>query len=341
MTREKQFTALLALAVLGCDSASQAPSPTTPSTISEPAPPARISGNVSDRAAKATLEGKTPATESRPSLRTARSGFETRIIRDGESHGPPETPPPGSGLQLIRYPSAVGPLAAYVTTDPGDGQRHPAIIWITGGDCNTIGDVWTPSPRDNDQSARAFREAGIVMMFPSLRGGNDNPDQREGFYGELDDILAAADELAGLPYVDPDHIYLGGHSTGGTMVMLAGAYSDRFRAIFALGPVAGAGQYGGRYVYCDPRDEKEMALRSPILWLHSVKIPMFVFEGAINGNWDACQFMAEENTNPMIQFYRVEGHDHFSLIAPLTELLAQQIVQGRIEISPQALRGLH
>lgn len=55
-----------------------------------------------------------------------------------------------------------------------------------------------------------------MMMFPSQRGGNDNPGKREGFLGEADDILAATDHLEKLPHVDPDQIYLGGHSTGGT-----------------------------------------------------------------------------------------------------------------------------
>ena len=41
------------------------------------------------------------------------------------------------------------------------------------------------------------------MMFPSLRGGNDNPGAKEGFLGEVDDVIAAADFLAKQPYVDP------------------------------------------------------------------------------------------------------------------------------------------
>jgi dipeptidyl aminopeptidase/acylaminoacyl peptidase len=231
-------------------------------------------------------------------------------------------------------------LAAYVTPDPRDGQRHPAIVWITGGDNNSIGDVWSPADRSNDQSASAFRKAGIIMMFPSQRGGNDNPGQREGFLGETDDILAATDHLVGLPYVDPSRIYLGGHSTGGTMVMLVGACSDRYRAVFSLGPVAAAQQYGGEYVYCDPNDDKEMALRSPIHWLHCVKTPLYVFEGADHGNWDAIQLMLEQNTNQNIQFFQVPGHDHFSVIAPLAEMLAGQIVQGRIHVTQEILQEL-
>jgi pimeloyl-ACP methyl ester carboxylesterase len=272
-------------------------------------------------------------------LREARTGFVTRIVKSGESYGPPDSPR-GNQFELIRYPSPVGRLAAYVTTDPGDGKKHPAIVWITGGDNNSIGDVWTPNDRSNDQSASAFRKAGIVMMFPSQRGGNDNPGRREGFLGEADDILAATDHLVSLPYVNPDQVYLGGHSTGGTMVMLVGANSDRYRAIFALGPVAAAAQYGGEFVYCDPYDEKEMALRSPLFWLHSVQSPMYVIEGAEGGNWDAIQMMVDANSNPNIQFFRISGHDHFSVIAPVTEILADQIVQGEINVTPQTLQGL-
>lgn len=274
-----------------------------------------------------------------PRLPEARQGFTTRIVTPGEPAGPPDDPA-GSDFELIHYPSPVGPLAAYVTSDPGDGQRHPAIVWITGGDNNSIGDVWSPLPRDNDQSASPFRQAGVVMMFPSQRGGNDNPGRREGFLGEVDDVLAATDHLATLPYVDPDQIYLGGHSTGGTLVMLVAASSDRYRAIFSLGPVAAAVQYGGDFVYCDPNNEAEMQLRSPIYWMHSVQTPMYVLEGE-DGNWDgAISLMAAANTNPKIQFFKIAGHDHFTVISPLAEKLAAQIVAGQVDVTPAMLQGL-
>jgi dienelactone hydrolase len=279
---------------------------------------------------------------SRPqqTLLEARKGFVTEIVKSGEPQSAPDVPPAENEFQLIRYPSPVGDLAAYLTKDPGDGKKHPAIVWITGGDNNSIGDVWSPADRSNDQSASPFRKAGIVMMFPSQRGGNDNPGKREGFYGEVDDILAATDYLAKLPYVDPDQIYLGGHSTGGTMVMVVAACTDRYRAIFSLGPVAAAGQYGGDYLYCDLNDEKELELRSPILWLHSVKSPLYVFEGAEHGNWESIQLMVNQNGNPQIQFFQVPGHDHFSVIAPLSEKLAEQIVAGQVNVTPQTVQGL-
>ena len=307
---------LIALATVGCGGA-QVSSVDTP-------------------AQQSTAQQSTPAQQS---LRDARDGHVTKIVSVGDSHGAPDTPV-GDDFKLIRYQSPVGALAAYVTPDPKDGKKHPAIVWITGGDNNSIGDVWSPSDRSNDQSVSAFRKAGVVVMFPSQRGGNDNPGKREGFYGEVDDILAATDHLASLPYVDSNKIYLGGHSTGGTMVMLVGACSDRYCAVFSLGPVAGVSQYGGSYVYCDPEDEEEIRLRSPMNWLHSVKSPMFVIEGE-DGNWDgAVDLMAGQNTNPMVQFFRVDNHDHFNVIAPVAEKLAQQIIDGRVNLTQQTFNNL-
>ncbi len=177
-------------------------------------------------------------------------------------------------------------------------------------------------------------------MFPSQRGGNTNPGQREGFLGEVDDVLAAADFLEQQPFVDSGQIYLGGHSTGGTLVMLVAASSDRFRAVFSLGPVAAASHYGGEFVYCDPQDRHEISLRSPGLWLHCVHCPLYVLEGGVNGNRDSIQMMARQNSNPAVKFFEVPGHDHFTVIAPLAEQLASGIIQGEVRVTQDMLDRL-
>ncbi len=97
-----------------------------------------------------------------------------------------------------------------------------SLTLLTGGFSNSISAIaWTPGPVSNDQSASGFRDAGIVMMYPSLRGGNNSPGYIETFYGEVDDVLAAAKALAALDYVDAKRIYLGGHSSGGTHTAFA------------------------------------------------------------------------------------------------------------------------
>ncbi len=179
------------------------------------------------------------------SLADARRGHDAGVVGRSQSDDAP--PPPVGAFDLVRYPAPPGDLAAYLTPAPKGSAKHPAIVWIGGGDSAAIGDMWTAQDPTNDQSASAFRKAGIVLMVVSLRGGNDNPGEREGLYGEVDDVKAAGDYVARLSYVDPARIYLGGHSTGGTLVLLTMATTTQFRAAFAFGPMANAEQnlHGG------------------------------------------------------------------------------------------------
>lgn len=266
-----------------------------------------------------------PASADAQSLSEARAGHQMRIAARADTDTPVDVPP-SAVFRLVSYPAAPGPMAAYVTPPPADGGRHPAIIWMTGGDSSTIGDVWSPAPAENDQTARAFRQAGIVMMFPSLRGGNRNPGEHEGAYGEVDDVLAAADWLAKQDYVDPDRIYLGGHSTGGTLVLLTSEMSDRFRAVFAFGPVSVPDNDYLGYLGVAVNSQKELDLRSPGLWLGSITRPTFVFEGASRGNAAELQDLDRRSTNPAAHFFLVKGADHFSVLSPTTRLIAEKIL---------------
>lgn len=273
-------------------------------------------------------EGPPPAAEAKekPSLQDARRGFKTKLLRREASAEPVEDPP-AKLFRVVHYDAPPGKLAAYLTPSPKDGKRHPAIIWITGGDCNSIGPVWGAAPASNDQTASAFRKAGIVMMFPSLRGGNDNPGFKEGFFGEVDDILAAAGFLAAQDFVDPERIYLGGHSTGGTLVLLVAACSDRFRAVFSFGPVHDILGYPAEFLPFDTANPQELALRSPGRWLQAMKSPVFVFEGVHQGNIASLTTMARASRNPLVHFYSVQGADHFSILFPVTRLVADKILR--------------
>lgn len=262
----------------------------------------------------------------RASLAEARHGTQTRLVRR-ESAQEPVPSPPSNLFRTVRYSSTAGPLAAYVTLDPQDGKKHPAIVWIGGGDCNTIGDMWSDAPADDDQTASAFRKAGIVTMFPSLRGGNENPGFKEGFFGEVGDVLSAADYLATQSFVDPQRIYLGGHSTGGTLALLVAEVSDRFRAVFSFGPVEDIAAYGSEFMPFDTSSTRELELRAPILWLHSIKAPTFVFEGTRSpGNLRSLRAMEGVSSNSAVRFLPVEGMNHFSILAPVTRHIARKVI---------------
>ena len=163
-----------------------------------------------------------------------------------------------------------------------------------------------------------------MMMYPSFRGGASNPGFREGFYGEVDDLLAAASHLASQSYIDPSRIYLGGHSTGGTLALLAAASADRFRAVFAFGPVEDISGYGADNLPFDFYDKREIEFRSPIKWLHVIKSHVFIFEGK-GGNWDSFKRLEQTSKNPSVHFCPINRGDHFNILAPATRLIAKKI----------------
>lgn len=259
----------------------------------------------------------------------ARHGFKTHLVRKEKIGEEPETPPTGV-MDLVRYPAPLGQNAAYVSVDPKDGKRHPAIIWLVGGFSNSISSIaWTPGPKSNDQSAAGFREKGILMMYPSLRGGNDNPGYIETFYGEVEDVLAAARYLAALPYVDPSRIYLGGHSTGGTLALLVAesAAPGQFRAAFALGPVNDVVGYGADVLPFDLTDVREGELREPQRYLGAIPCPTYVFEGTkMPSNLDALRILRSWSKNPLVHFFPVEGGSHFSIIATTVAEIGRNIL---------------
>ncbi len=267
-------------------------------------------------------------------LSVARNGFVTVLTTTADGSDP-TMPPTTSGLRLVSYTSHGNTLPAYLSTIPRNGVKSPAIIWITGGDCNTIdGGVWREASPDNDQTARAFRQAGVVTMYPSLRGGNANPGMKEGFYGETDDVAAAAQFLATQPGVDPQRIYLGGHSTGGTLALLtAECHPKQFRAVFSFGPVYDISGYGGEiFPQLKNGGRKEIQLRSPGYWLSSLGSPTFVFEGIDSANVESLREMEQDSRSMFTRFYVVPGKDHFSVLDPMTRLIAQKILR---DTSPQ------
>jgi dienelactone hydrolase len=280
-----------------------------------------------EAAPETTLTGAAPVVkEAAPpgTLAAARQSFASKL-RDRQPRGEPAKAPPPGVLDLVRYPSQVGPLAAYVSPAPPDGKKHPAIVWLTSGFDNGIDDAfWRPAPSSNDPSARAFREAGIVLLAPSLRGGNDNPGRREILLGEVDDVVAAAEWVAKLPYVDPDRVYLGGHGPGGTLALLVAASTPRFRAVFAFGPVADARSYAGTILGL--ADENEARVRSPIHYMKTIRTPTFLIEGGKSLTVDELAPLQDAAGGAPVKAFSVDVANHFDILAPATAILAKKIL---------------
>lgn len=255
-----------------------------------------------------------------------RAGHQTQLtqqLRDTE----PLPTPPNDLFALVKYDTEIGPMNALLSKPPNTTERHPAIIWVTGGfPASGIGpSAWEPSDPQNDQSAKVYREHGMVMMYPALRGCCDNPGVQEGFYGEVNDIISAGKFLQQQTYVDPERIFLGGHSTGGTLALLTAEATDMFRAVISFGPVEDPYFYGLDTCLHDPQSTKERLLRAPIDYLPMIRTPTIVIEGSA-GNIQSLHALRRRSSNPRISFVDVAGLGHFAVLSPVNRVLAGKIM---------------
>ncbi|HMI93509.1 MAG TPA: alpha/beta fold hydrolase [Polyangiales bacterium] len=236
--------------------------------------------------------------------------------------------PPAGVLEKVSYDAPLGKNVAYVTpVQPGD--KRPGVVWIHGGfNFGLDSSAWEDAPRANDQSGAAFRKAGIAQLYPALRGTSQNPGRPECFLGEVDDVLAAAEFLAQRPDVDPQRVYLAGHSTGALLVLLAVESSTRFRAAFAFGPVADARQYGDSGCLTRSAPESEWKPRAPVEFLSEITAPTLIIDGSA-GNAGGFPMMQPRVGSAPVRFLAIAGGDHFNVLAPGTELVAKAILADR------------
>ncbi|MET0331509.1 MAG: alpha/beta fold hydrolase [Dyella sp.] len=125
--------------------------------------------------------------------------------------------PPGVSQQSLQVPTPLGPLPATLTFPSAIHERVPAVLLVAGS-----------GPSDGDETIgpnKPFRDLAIKLAqaeIASLRY-----DKRTLTYGArmagqnmtidqevTDDALTALKLLHGLPTIDPQHVYLLGHSLG-------------------------------------------------------------------------------------------------------------------------------
>jgi dienelactone hydrolase len=226
-------------------------------------------------AAGCSRQGPSPGLElQHEDYARARSGFKTKLVRSGPApqkgealHAPP-------GAQQVTVRSGDLQLTAWVGPVPAGGGKSPAVLFLHGG--FALG-------QDDWEQTRPYRDAGFIVMALALRGENGQPGSYSMFYDEVDDSLAAADHLASLPYVDTGHLYVAGHSVGGTLTLLAALASPRFQ---------GAASFSGSsdqiawsrgqmdLVPFDPKDVLEFRMRSPIAYATGFRCPVRIYYGS-------------------------------------------------------------
>lgn len=233
----------------------------------------------------------------------ARQHFQTKLVRQGPA---PQTwrheqPPPEA--KEVPYGSGGLRLKAWVSGPPLDGRRRPAILFLHGG---------FAFGADDWEQTLPFRNAGFVAMTPMLRGENGLPGSYSMFYNEVEDVLAAAETLAQLPYVDSNRLYVAGHSVGGTLALLAALTSNRFRAAasFSGSPDQVAWARGQpELVPFDPTDTREFQMRSPLAFARSFQCPVRLYYGSQ-------EFFFASSSQKTAQLAKSAGRDVEALSVP-------------------------
>lgn len=217
----------------------------------------------------------TTFSEQKEDYAQARQGFQTKLVRRGPAPQQFDRDVPPVLVKVVDYTSGGLRLSAWVD-DPSivDSATRPAVLFLHGGFAFGIDD-W--------EMTKPFRDVGFVVMTPMLRGENGQPGDYTMFYDEVNDVLAAAEVLAKMPHVDSKHMYVAGHSAGGTLTLLAAMTSNRFRAAasFSGAPDQKAfARFNQELVPFDQSNPREFEMRSALAFPTSFKCPVRLYYGS-------------------------------------------------------------
>lgn len=244
-------------------------------------------------------------------LAEARREFTTKLTSSGPAPQDFEDAVPFTGIKEVNYTSGELKLKGWLSDDPGDGKKRPAVVYLHGG--------WSFAANDWLDAA-PFVDAGFVVMMPMLRGENGNPGIYEGFYGEVDDAIAAGRFVSELPYVDAGNVFVAGHSVGAVLTVLTAMLPSNYKAAAALSGYLdmetwSAIEHPSRVIY-DVTNPEEIRLRNPMAFSASLRIPLILY--AERGGIDAINtaFLARaKRVGKSCELVVSEG-DHLSMVVP-------------------------
>ncbi|MBA2939506.1 prolyl oligopeptidase family serine peptidase [Paenibacillus sp. CGMCC 1.16610] len=207
-------------------------------------------------------------------LEKSRSNFQTKLIKKGPAPQEYTNDPPPKGVSEINYNSGNLTLKAWLSKVPGDSKQHPAVVYVHGGFAFGIDD-WI--------DAKKFQDAGYIVLTPMLRGENGNSGNFEFFFGEVNDVISAGEFLLTLKEVDPNRVFLAGHSSGGTISLLASMMPSPYKAISSYGAAPDQEEFlksgWDKVAPFNVKDTNEVTLRSPNKFTESIQKKLFVYVG--------------------------------------------------------------
>ncbi|MDM9626762.1 alpha/beta fold hydrolase [Rhizobium sp. S152] len=212
-----------------------------------------------------------------------RNRFRTKLLQKGPAPDKFEPLDAPANADRIFYRSGYGgelELTAWVSKYKRGHKSRPGVLFLHGGNAMGIGHWRLMAP---------YVDAGFVVLMPSLRGENGQPGNFSGFYDEVDDVLSAADRLAHLPGVDPNRLFIAGHSIGGTLTMLASMSTHKFRAAAPISGNPDSFRFFNRYpqdIRFDDSNPHEFEVRTALCYAQSFKCPVRIVHGTEEANFN-------------------------------------------------------
>lgn len=245
-----------------------------------------------------------------------RQDYKTKLITEGPSPMKNRELTLVDNASEITYKSGDLSLKAWISKNHEADKKYPAVVYLHGG---------FGFNEKNWEEAQAYIDAGFILMTPMLRGENGNPGSYELLYGEVNDLIAAAEYLSEQPYVDPDHIFLAGHSLGGGNAVIASMLPSKYNTVATFGAAPldlkaelDANEKLKGIIPFDINEPKEFELRTPVKHPQYVNKPLHMFvetESHLPEIQNVTQsFIAKVKENGIeAEYYSVEG-DHFSAV---------------------------
>lgn len=203
-------------------------------------------------------------------------------------------------------------------------SRYPLVLDIHGGPHSVFADAFNPLQQ-------VLATAGYIVLAVNPGGsstyGNDFVMRVIRDWGGEDyqDLMAAVDEMAARPYVDPSRMGVHGYSYGGYMSSWIAGHTDRFKAAVVGAPVIdlpsmygtsdigvgfGEMEWGGL-----PQDARDAFIeRSPLTYAPNVKTPVLLLHGEADLRCPISQseqyFVALKRLGKEVEFVRFPDCNH-------------------------------
>lgn len=170
---------------------------------------------------------------------------EIGVLRDGERLTravvlKPRPPDRGEGFEVLyHHVVSRGARIRTIVTRPRGGGRHPALFLIQGLGAVTI-DEPLAGPSAYSRILQAFASGGYVTVRvekPGIGDSEGSPYVDLDFDTELDTYRQALIALKAYAFVDPDQVFIFGHSIGGVFGPILASESP-VRGLAAYGTLA-------------------------------------------------------------------------------------------------------